>query len=161
MKTIVRKSKLSKSARNRILLAKDVIAQLECGKLVAESGTYVLVNLKAEYLQLFTQSDFESGHDVRDVLKLKAKSCKVCAKGAVLIATIMRFDEMPINGCRLEYMARSTQYESHFTAETMESIELCFEFSTKWHSAFPEPRDRLIAIMRNVIRNKGEFMDPD
>lgn len=172
MKT-AKKPKLSKEARDRVLVAKDVIAQLKTGKLIATTGKLVEVATKRG-VELFRESDVANGLDVRDVLEKRAKSCTVCAKGAILIATIMRFDRLPISpgmeAYGLDSMARGTSYKSVFSSGAMENIEDAFEGfavwgwgidGTPWPRKYPDPRDRLIAIMENVVRNKGRFVATD
>jgi hypothetical protein len=168
----------------RVLIAQDVIQQLEMKKLVALSGTYCKV-FKKSTRSLFTESDIEQNRDVRDVLLERAAYCQVCAKGAILIATILRFDQMPVRETfpgsdgsgydwNLNYVADDGDYKGYFSRDQLRMIEIAFE---GWYDKiigkdragvevligrFPRrvgsgDHDRLIAIMQNIIDNGGTF----
>ena len=163
------KAAMTKNARQRVLIAKDVIAQLKSGKLKATTGLYVLLHAKRFGASVFRPSDLGK-KDVRDVLKERAKKCEVCAVGAIFIAQIMRYDDMPVTSDMIyhgypEYTLNSTagrkgdsRFATPFTERQLRNIEDAFERWSIYRESFPEPADRLIAIMRNVIRNNGNFV---
>jgi hypothetical protein len=175
----VKKTDLDKISRAeaRVLLAQDVIAQLEAKTLVP-AHIYCRVITKKPAMDVFTPEDVEYGLDVRDVLKKRAKRCEVCAKGAILIATIMKFDNMPVQDWHLRLnplssMASDNDYDSYFSRPQMELIESAYEGTfynaddarecdaiAMLEDHFPlkaMDRERMVVIMENIIANAGTF----
>jgi hypothetical protein len=164
-------------AEARVLIAKDVIKQLKAKKLRALSGTYVRVRQNRGG-KLFRDQDVEDGLDVRDVLRQRAKQCDVCAKGAILIATIMKFDNMPVMPEFLSsdafdvlgMVACGNRYDGFFSQGQLDQIERAFENPELDDCVTLNPlmvkyprgkrdgdHNRLIAIMENIIDNGGTF----
>ena len=77
------------SPEDRVAIAKDVIKALDTKRLVASSGAY----LEFVGINAFFEENMES--DARDALK--DRQCEVCAKGALLVAAIDRFDECKLS----------------------------------------------------------------
>jgi hypothetical protein len=125
-------------AQARILIAKDVIAQLRCGKMESTPMTYLDIYTKDGVDQLFTDADVKKGRDVRDVLKRRMKKCNVCAKGAIFISTIMKFDRLPVDEKvmprfaqqddeNLSEMASEGDYRGFFTPRQLDLLEHVYE----------------------------------
>lgn len=173
-----KKQKLS-TAENRIAVAKDVLQRLRVGKLKAVSGSYVEENFKDTeclYGPLVTGDDVDNHRDVRDVINSKLKSCEVCAKGALLISTIMKFDNMPATDkISLEFIAETSDYKSPFSKSQLDMMENSFEGLRSgglhdfhgsyqpgvkaFYEKYEDDKSRMRGIMKNVIAGNGKF-DP-
>lgn len=152
-------------------IAKDVILQLRRKKLYSHRGNYIQVYENFDH-------HFEPTDDFRVVFNEgKIKYCNVCALGALLVGYVSINDKMSVRAVR----ASSSSYsigivlQDIFSAEQVELIERVFEcwglddsrasmedgiFSFKvifFNRKYPNDKDRLVAIMRSIIRNKGEF----
>ena len=88
-------------------------------------------------------------------------TCDVCARGALFLSKVRLY-----NDCQV---AKGITYGAvNLTDNTGQGgafgdlgrqLEVAFESweNEPWHTAYPDPEDRLIALMKNVIRNKGNF----
>jgi hypothetical protein len=165
------KHKMTK-AQQRVAIAKDAIAQIRAGAIVAESGVYVRSIGKGG--ESFSEKDV--GKDIRDVLKVKFKKCEACAKGALLISTIRKLDNMPVVktlaglsiAYELEDKACWNSYESPFSTSALDLMESAFEGMhrfglygdhkyRRWYTSVQDDSDRLLAILRNIVANNGTF----
>jgi len=137
-----------------------------------------LKKLQRKELRLFDEKDV--GKDVRDVLKKKMKTCQVCAVGAVMVSSILRFDNMPVTKGAIErhnggdYLAEAAgdrTFKSPFSAKQLMVLEAEFEDYSRYGEnynplglfcrKFKNRAKRLTAMMENVIRNKGKFVPSD
>jgi hypothetical protein len=160
--------KVSK-AEQRIAIAKDALAQLRAEMYLAESGTYIGSELTDELDQ---QCD-----DDRDGAKpflLKSKTpCRVCAKGALFLSTVRRYNKASVRDVMCDNMLVA---ENIFGHKQFDLIEAAFE---RWDhtvayledkdesvvpldvqnfgAAYTDDTDRLVAILENIIKNKGTF----
>ena len=194
----MKQAKKQSKAEQRVTLARDVIRQIQ-GWLEVEAGAYITGDL---FYTITDQVELENGgkQDARKVLKKlrrEGEPCTVCAKGALLIAHVLRNDKMKLE--RFQKLADGLLACSSpgsgtyprgiaFTAKQLDEIEGLFEggivgeetkrfFTSEeeqavkdWYgyqdpctpwSGFLIPRiesdhERLIAIMRLVIKNKGK-----
>lgn len=167
-------------AQKRVRIAKDVLAQLENGKIVPAAGNYfdfyeILNNLEIEE---------DSKEQLCDVLN-KADNCEVCALGAIFVSAVKRMDKITVdcyskhNGWgdgerfRKEEILMRIYLRSFFDTSQLRMIENAFEQrhihnNEKYEELFqisvfmyPKnmgPKSRMQAIMRNIIDNKGEFV---
>lgn len=152
---------MNKQAKERVAIAKDALAWIDAGALVPKSMTYVYVSDYARSLQLNNRENL--GKQLRDVVLGK---CQVCAKGALFLAKAVRYDNVEItSGFNINQLA-SNHYDGplteHFTSDQLVDIEDAFEnFRNRddhpWHVRYPKPKDRLVAILQNIIRNQGNF----
>lgn len=163
--------KLSKSEK-RVLIAKDVIKALNMRKLVAQHGTYMRVDdpkLKRTVLGNKQLSD------VFDKATKKKDSCHVCALGACFVAGVQRFNNVVATD--IGYSAKTEIDDlnnddtmrdflvDYFSMEQLHLIENCFESSDAMELAPSgedwkpklEGTERMIAIMKNIVKNKGTF----
>lgn len=106
---------------------------------------------------------------------LKA-GCTVCARGAVMIAKARLFDRVPtagivLDGClNVDSVDTTRALDDVFHRDQLQRMEHAYEH---WYRSdigygcavfglqFNDPKDRLIAIMQNVIDNDGDFVVPD
>jgi hypothetical protein len=152
----------------RVLLARDVIAQIKARRYIARCGTY-MNPLKEESLLL------------REAVQFARSSapCEVCARGALFLSELKLYNEFE-GGVNLN---PDGEVEERFFDEQHLAIEQAFEQSAydqeeysipgcecsscrmargelaTWGNTYPDPEKRLIAIMRNIIRNKGKFKE--
>jgi hypothetical protein len=147
----------------RVKIAKDVLKWLDSGRLVAESGTYI-----------GSDADVPIEKDSVDARKLlrQVKTCTVCARGAVLYGMLMRHDHLNVSrradwdtsfvNALGDYAKRydSKDYiQQLFSITMLDAMEDAFEGG--WNDDYEDDRDRLEAIMHNIIRNDGEFVFSD
>jgi hypothetical protein len=168
----------------RVVIARDVIHQLRYNRLVARQGVYVQPWMDGSRQQndLFTPKDVDNGKDVKDVLFKRAEYCEVCAKGALFISAIMKFDNFPVNDLLVEdaghigvCASHGTALDAYFDESQLELIEYTFEkgnagtcYSHEEHKKaihfyeqYDDTHDLLVAIMKNIIKNKGTFILPE
>lgn len=152
-------------AEARVAIAKDALSWVREGALVPTSGTYVsTVEGRKPLWQEFHLYDSDAPKfenvQARDV---NIGPCRVCAKGALLCAKAVRFNHVTARQLA-EY---SNKYlKPYFSDRQLDEIEGCFEATdegwdppehAEWAYKFPDYDDRLRAILRNIIRNKGDF----
>lgn len=171
-KTIVTKEKITKKEA-RIRVAKDVLKWLKLGELSLIPGEYLSDNLN---------NLPEAGCAKANIEKLK--TCNVCALGAMFLGQIDIFNKIQIEDvfrydykknlcvrdevmreklkdifdinqqclieCAFEIDDRSGQDDDTVTEEQIENAKA-------FGAQYIRPRQRLQAIMENVIKNKGVF----
>lgn len=189
MKTTTKKKSkfdLATKPQRRVMIAKDVIAQLNTKQLVAASGSYVALNDAAK--------NIDSDESVKSNYA-KIKKCNVCALGACLMSAtkfgnILSFEDISATNMvdthndhpskrlfkKIFTPKQLLMVESTFEGDNSEQMryaydafgatlsdkesELCFSFFKR---NFPRKRKfsddfRLRAIMENIIKNKGVFI---
>lgn len=167
--------------KQRVRIAKDVIAQLELKKIKATEGTY----FEAFGVSLDPDKGTESQRalQVDNVVK-SAKQCQVCALGALFTAQVLIKDKLTVEGADgwLDTWENTVgvpgdgaraYLEAHFSMDQLDLIESAFEKWTdedrfgygynklkagKFGEKYRYPRARMIAIMNNIIDNNGTFV---
>jgi hypothetical protein len=145
-------------ARRRVLIAKDVLAQLELGKYQLQS-TYLVV-----------PSGFYDGMLNQQVME-QIPNCNVCGIGAAFCSALRLGNdfEMPIRG--IERFEISTYLEKYFDVGQINLIEAVFENFSRincknaiWRESKLRGADGsygrknvAVAIFQNIIDNKGTF----
>lgn len=192
-KTKKKAVKLTAIETKRVAVLKDAIAQIKIGRYSVESGTgYVDNNTDlrerlekaADACELFTG---KTANEVEfnkffDKIITPDEPCQVCAKGAMLLSTINKFNNFTLQDAadkNLDHLA-GVEDGTHelFGSENADKMEEYFEGNDdydrdengklvdidnyegetyKWSDQYPEDDDRLIAIFQNAIRNKGTF----
>lgn len=165
--TPIKSVKVSK-AEQRVIIAKDALNQLRAEKFIAQNGVYVGGELSHE-LDMACKSDEDQARPL--LLKTKVR-CRVCAKGALFLSTIRKYNKATVADvlCDDFHVA-----EKIFGDKMFNQIEAAFE---QWdHTKSPdfegagEPAgaaytfgikysddtERLVAILKNIIKNKGTF----
>jgi len=164
-------------------LAKDVIKHIGAGNLTVMRGQ--------GYIEPKSQGDGDDdwGMDyqnikvdkpmTKDTIKLLQSHCTVCARGALLISRVDKFNTLtPLDLGFEKY--DSTFYgvscsdttdglQGSFTDQELDDIETAFEFNSCYGkprktellayfaSCFKDDGDRLLAIMQNIVDHKGTF----
>lgn len=168
-------------AGKRVMIALDVIIKLKTNQFVAKAQTW---------LASINDHEFISNKDVKESRQLKSilndltkpddPNCQACALGGCFVAAVDLFNDItaddvadgPVDGLWIERM--SDYLGKFFEKDQLRLIEMAFEFghggfrplndedrcasSMYWNAKDPETR--MIAIMGNIIENKGEFKVP-
>lgn len=154
-------------AEQRVAIAKDVVKQIKVKKYVARSGSYIQPKVNF-------QGDVRSQFD-------KIVDCECCALGSCLLSAVkfkntLEYDDL------FSYFERDSKFtkmlNSIFSTKQQALIEASFEGgdylqvleTTKFRLTeeeidkcvdfyynFKDSKKRLIAIMENIISNKGTF----
>ncbi len=167
-------NKLTK-AEKRVAIAKDVLAGLASGKLIADSGTYCEINRNEK-------ADFETTN-LQTLLKSKTvDSCAVCGVGSLFVSLVKKTNKFNIGDGETTLLFSEDIYaklHAFFTDKQLALIECAFEgeeIANEWNEDGEElsgnelnkcqefydqncdsDYGRLVAIMKNIIKNKGTF----
>lgn len=153
-----------------VAVAKDVIAQLKNKRYQATTSIYITDVVTPEVCN----SPSAAALGPKDI------SCKVCARGSIIVSAARLFNQCPLkshrdnvpgpvnrwhSGLDGEHRTFHQIERSIFTQEQVDMIEAAFEC---WDAKYPECRkfgekynnstDRMIAIMENIVKNKGTFV---
>jgi hypothetical protein len=177
------KFKLASKAQKRVMIAKDVIKQINEKKFWATRGDWATVRIDKE-LSKETQAC--------SVLENKDTECSCCALGAMMLSEIRHMDKITIKDLdldvyfgettfRVDHGAKGDRLGLYFSEDQIRLIEMAFEFGRgNYYPLISRPdeqrakdfafglgRDyevaddqenyRLVAIMENIIENKGTF----
>jgi hypothetical protein len=169
-------------AKRAVLLAKDVLQQIRLHKLIVETGNYVYTGRPQSIavcdLSLGTAAGKKAVGDAQ---------CHVCAKGALFVANALRTNSCSV-GDVLNVAAGSGYTEPLLTERLVDDNDTASFDTKSWHlmeaaferdscfgheaglsweateaaAAFGDEHQdderRLVAIMLNVIKNKGKFV---
>lgn len=160
--------------KHRIELANDILIYLKEGVFDVISNQYIKFGSQI--------SNREIRENVTLKYLLKKNTCKVCALGAFLAAKALCDNNICVNDLELNHyedsVFRRWQINSHlleiFPQDQIDMIELAYEghqynrndlpallyqFALKFYADHVDksPRDRMIAIMENIIKNNGTF----
>ena len=143
---------MDQKATKRVNIAKDALAWIEAGALTPYCGVYL------DPTRYPTNEEIDSGIQLRDIV---LGPCKVCAKGALFIAKAVRYNNVKVDQWR-EASYYDGPLTEHFDREQLRLIETCFEGwdidYIDWKNNYPDPKDRLVAILQNIIDNDGTFV---
>lgn len=167
-------SRMSK-AEKRVAIAKDVIKHIKAAKFKATKGTY-----------LDAGDVYRSGEELQKII-LDAPTCKVCAIGAVFAADVIKRDNFILTDTCTKCIDSDEMKAktSYFSKDTLHTMEVAFEKkiitdgvcgegkytaqgyrisytelgkrAIAFGKNYRKSQDRLMAIMQNIIKNKGEF----
>lgn len=157
-------------AQKRVLIAKDVIAQIRSRRIKATPGLYFASDKLRRIMQ--SAKPPKGTTQLNTVLK-EVKRCEGCAQGALMLCIIDRFNKVKVNEVnRNGYLDPGHDTERKamlkiFPKGQLDLMEAAFDgFSHKntsggaavnFYLKNPVPGKRLVAIMENVIKNNGEF----
>jgi hypothetical protein len=157
-------------AEQRVAIARDALAWLKAGALIAQRSTYGYPVNRLRDPRNNGQARMDD--QLRDV---EMGPCRVCGLGALFLAKAVRFDDVTIRDWCSGSSGVYKKLGQHFSRTQIAMIEVAFEenpcFSDQLSSAVlgralffwatrGRPSDykgRLIAILRNIIQNGGEF----
>ena len=159
-------------AEKRVAIAKDVLISLKQKRIRANTGSYFCYTNFDE----FDENDSAKKH-------INQIKCECCALGATLLSTVKFANTLTISDLRFYSGShgRSWQiFKDIFTPKQLALIEYAFEHNTygnriaqnvfyeyisykKQREAvdfglkYAKEDERLVAIMENIIKNKGTF----
>lgn len=149
------KTKKLTKAEQRVIIAKDALKQLLSKRFIATEGVYVEGKADDKACE-FADTDVQYLF-----LDKKMPPCVVCARGALLVSAIRKYDDVTGDQYVWEPEIASKRY---FSLPQLVLMEAAFEewYYTSYKAAsfggqFEESKDRLEAILKNVIKNKGTF----
>ena len=162
----------------RVAIAEDVIKTLAVGRMTAVQAGYF-------NLDVWTKASDDSFEAAALSVRDKGKTrCRVCAIGAAAICAVGLYNDAPVMESIWRtagyYVPHDTDSESMrevlarwFTRKQLDLIECAFEMSDEHEEGgssesvretavyfgedYGEPRERLEAIMQNIIDNNGTF----
>lgn len=146
-----KKTKLEK----RVAIAKDVLLQLKANKYIATRGVYLHADKPIADIPHYGEVQLQP-----ILLKNNAPKCEVCARGAMFCSAVRLGNNFNINrhNTSCEKRIYSASFEniekSIFSSSIISKIEEYFENSDHIHE---NDIDAMIAIMENIIKNKGRF----
>jgi hypothetical protein len=170
-------------SEKRVAVLKDAIAQIKRETYVLkESNGYVQEELTYNIKTLVEAAEtLEPGSSKKlqlqkylDRLLKEISTCEVCAKGALLLSSIRKFNHVTlqeVEECDLENMAskkmrklfgknNADRMENYFENDVIYGFSSTYEEDDKmqeFYDKYPNDNDRAIAIFKNAIRNKGIF----
>ena len=201
--------KKASPAQKRVLIAKDVIAQIKAKKIKPESGTFVSVekvkgfisSSEADkrtgvwnYAMIKLSNSEGSDADVRRLyFENKIQQCSCCALGGMFMSCTLYNNNTTVDN--LSYAGEDIAdvilnednteplpngLNNFFSVAQLKLIEQTFEgdngaiisgvdsgtgeiidkFSSRaeaFYNKYKRPKDRLIAIMQNIVKNNGTF----
>jgi hypothetical protein len=163
------------TAAQRVEVLKDAISQIKKGYLTPEHDSYVgnyflgaVQEKRDAAITLLGNKGKEL--ELKDFLPeiLKIEGCSVCAKGAIVISAISKFNNCTLTaGVELDNDA-TRRARILFGTQNADTMEVYFEgwtgkkkqnswLVTAWKELYPEPHEILIKIFKNAIENKGIF----
>ena len=182
LKTIIkRKQKLfSKMSivEKRIAIAKDVIERIKISQFLPEQGVFCEIDGDdiSEY-----EGKTITGEPITEVCDIvnSKQYCSVCAKGGLFMSYVGYVDNLKIDD--LTYGTRKASLNGNemrslskiFSQKQLSLIETTFENSSynwnvelsdeereicrRFHDKYRHTSERLIKIMKNIIKNNGTF----
>lgn len=169
-------------SKRRVQIAEDVLAWLRTKRLNVVTGSYCVFD------EGFMPYGYTLGTSLQKILPeivTSRKPCQVCAKGAMFIAAVDRYNKVQLrdaNGDGFSNREIIKAMKAYFSKRTLDLIEVAFEckdanfeFSNGYNQPvtnrvarnaiefgkrYQDPRARLRAIMRNLISNNGDFVPP-
>lgn len=163
---------LSKN-KQRVAIARDVIASLRKGLYKAEAGTYLLMEDTTKSGNEYVRTSIVN-------LEKEGVVCEVCAIGSMFVSSIKKTGAKAMTDSDNK-MIRSLSYV--YTKKELRTLEMCFEGSDinatfedcdeddkdfqlskdaksfyKENGGYRQDERRLMAIMENIIENKGNFI---
>jgi hypothetical protein len=120
----------------RMAIAKDIIQQIKYQQLNVSRGLYVAIPGEASIESTFDYFDSFSNNDqINQILINSGVVCQVCARGAIFIAGLKRFNNLTVGDFRKEHSLgkdiyssiRETYERNFFEPQQLSLIERAFE----------------------------------
>lgn len=169
----------------RVAIAKDALLQLKAGIYHPKAGNgYVPALDDVDFESIANGCEILTGESAEkvelksylDKLVNNKKPCEVCAKGALFLSSIRKFNNFSIqdaadNNGDISYKA-SEIAEDIFGVNNAKLIEAYFESDSgylpvwseqevvkinQFEVKYPNSVERLEVILKNIIKNKGTF----
>jgi hypothetical protein len=170
------------AAGKRVIIAKDVLRQLNLGKIIAKTGTYLKSDTISDIImEIEYYGNSQKGDQQLCDIFSGIDSCKACALGSVFVATVKIADKLKFNeiefdswGDTIHSDSMHEYLEDFFSLRQLYMIENAFERKDintiyqvdealskaciAFNKGVKSSRERLERIMENVIRNNGTFI---
>lgn len=179
-------TKRKTKGERRIEILKDALSQIKANKYKVTNGTYVELSPALEQIRRnITGLSFYSREDISAkeclLTSKDKKPCKVCAKGAIFLSLIRKENKVMMSKI-YDGDVREESSNKLFGEANLNRMEAAFE---KWYykdndrvaygsfsdiytnkrdetivnfvKKHPKSEDRLIAIIKNAIKNDGIF----
>lgn len=161
---------MNSEATKRVRIAQDVILQLKQKRIVANEGRYFLLPFEDP------EKLVRPGRELQKVLpKIQ---CRTCALGGLFAARVNLFNKFKITkamtlDCEVDQVDLQAELRKYFDGYQLDLIEIAFETTEfVWNDVSPTgakraisfgkryltSRNRMIGIMRNIIKNDGTFI---
>jgi hypothetical protein len=171
---------MKKKAEMRVAIAKDVIAQIKAKKYNPTQGSWVDGVDGPDYVDWLFENATTCEVDVQVYTK-SIKKCNVCALGSLFVSAVNKYNNVYGTYKTVSLPSifdfRETNNRSpllrYFTIKQIRLIEYTFEGGMgavcfdddhpmvnkayAFYSRYPDSKDRLLAIMKNIVENKGTF----
>jgi len=163
--------KAATKSERAVMVAKDALKMLNAGKTAAASGIWV--NLYNAYDVDNEETRENQICDISDGFK----ECRVCALGALMLSEVRHTNKLTVEeaGGDIGYEYFGHRLDKVFSKSQQKLMELAFEGGHGWfdvedtsdkelekierfYEGYQEDEDRLRAILKNVIKNKGKFV---
>jgi hypothetical protein len=148
--------------QRKVAIAQDVIKQLNVLRIKAGNG-YVVPDDDFDLQNLL-----EFGVTPKQIAQKAKETCTFCARGAMMICKVDKFNSFNFDGIEsfdcISQSHTTDALEDAFTDDELREIEGCFEqakdswsFQKNIWAEIEDDKDRLQAIMQNIIDHKGVF----
>jgi hypothetical protein len=186
-----RKFKGAAAAEKRVLIAKDVIAQVKAGRFKASSGSWVYPLTRSGRDWFLSNLSVEEDESVQKLfLEGDIPKCECCALGAMFMSCTLynnKTTAIELEDVRFSFSdyveegSFSNGLSKFFSKDQLRLIESAYEGNcgafyleqtasweeegllpgdktAGWMDRLPDDKKRLVAIMENIIKNKGKFV---
>ncbi len=169
--------KKATKAQKRVMIAKDVLAQIKAKRYFPESGEWVKPLWSDDQKSIDIKLDPNSS--IKDAFKSKAiNSCQVCALGGLFMSCTNLNNNTTVQDMKTEYYLGEVVQDNDkisnglnriFTQKQLMLIEIYFEGGEGYFKGYSDENllvtffesfnddERLKMIMQNIIDNNGTF----
>jgi hypothetical protein len=142
------------NSQKRVAIAKDALQWIRLGALTPTKGTYLRPQLHPTLALDYPERAAVQANT------LNWGACQCCALGAIFISKVNRFDNCSAMDFQ-SFVGQSRMMDGIFDYIDLDRIETAFEGWADdmygWVKKYPDAKPRLMAILCNIIRNKGDF----
>lgn len=172
-----------RTRQRRVAIVKDAINQILSSKIMPDNWGYCSIPNSV-------QSLFNSSDDLKPILNSPIKNvCRVCALGSLLIADVSKNNKCSVSQAQsYDFYSIYNRLSNIFDIKILEVLEYLFEngqcgtlldqlevtdgpperYSSKEIDIYniymlklpKDPKDRLLVLLRNIVRNNGELIIP-
>lgn len=168
-----------RTRQKRVRIASDAIAQIKAKKIIPEHHGYCAIDSYTSYDTQLNQA-----------IKTNSVRCEVCALGSLLVADVIKNNHLTIGEANTYGFDQiNSRLASIFDTKTLMILEYLYEYTNAgvlsdvlddgccysnialtdkeialynyYSEILPEdPKDRLLILLQNIVRNDGEFIIP-
>ena len=161
--------KAATKAERAVMVAKDALKMLNAGKTKASPGDWVRLDDSPEIYQEVQICDVSD----------QFKYCSVCALGSLMLSEIRHTNKLKMSdvGYEIDYHTYGRRLNKLFSKSQQKLMELAFEGGMgmfhvddvksseldkidTFYGEHSDQEERLRAILKNIIKNKGKFVLP-